>query len=116
MVSPREPKIVQNNKKLCSRGLPESTLQKVTKNDTIWKGPTSEFTDGYTRSPVFPVAQGSQKGAKKSPKMELPGTPNLEKTRKMTTQKNNEKLEPKSLKNGAKNEVLFQGVKVSKIT
>ena len=36
MVSPREPKIAQNHKKSCSRGLPESTLQKVTKNDAIW--------------------------------------------------------------------------------
>ena len=36
MVSPREPKIAQNHKKSCSRGLPESTFQKVTQNDAIW--------------------------------------------------------------------------------
>ena len=36
MVSPREPKIAQNPQKSCSRGLPESTLKKVTKNDAIW--------------------------------------------------------------------------------
>ena len=34
--SHREPKIAQNLKKPCSRGLPESTLKKVTKNDAIW--------------------------------------------------------------------------------
>ena len=33
MVIPREVKIGQNRKKLCSRGLPESTLKKDTKND-----------------------------------------------------------------------------------
>ena len=38
MVSPREPKIAQNRQKSCSRGLPESTRQKVTKNDAIWEG------------------------------------------------------------------------------
>ena len=38
MVSPREPKIAQNHQKTCSRGLPESTRQKVTKNDAIWEG------------------------------------------------------------------------------
>ena len=31
MVIPREPKIAQNHKKSCSRGLPESTLKKDTK-------------------------------------------------------------------------------------
>ena len=36
MVSPREPKIAQNRQKSCSRGLPESTLKKVTKNDAFW--------------------------------------------------------------------------------
>ena len=36
MGSHREPKIAQNRKKPCSRGLPESTLKKVTKNDAIW--------------------------------------------------------------------------------
>ena len=36
MGSHREPKIAQNRKKSCSRGLPESTLKKVTKNDAIW--------------------------------------------------------------------------------
>ena len=36
MASHREPKIAQNRKKTCSRGLPESTLKKVTKNDAIW--------------------------------------------------------------------------------
>ena len=29
-------KIAQNHQKSCSRGLPESTLKKVTKNDAIW--------------------------------------------------------------------------------
>ena len=38
MVSPREPKIAQNRQKSCSRGLPESTRQKVPKNDAIWEG------------------------------------------------------------------------------
>ena len=38
MVSPREPKIAQNRQKSCSRGLPESTRQKITKNDAIWEG------------------------------------------------------------------------------
>ena len=36
MVSPREPKIAQNPQTSSSRCLPESTLQKVTKNDAIW--------------------------------------------------------------------------------
>ena len=36
MGSPREPQIAQNRQKSCSRGLPESTLKKVTKNDAIW--------------------------------------------------------------------------------
>ena len=36
MGSHREPKIAPNRKKSCSRGLPESTLKKVTKNDAIW--------------------------------------------------------------------------------
>ena len=36
MGSPREPKIAQNRQKPCSRGLPESTLEQVTKNDTNW--------------------------------------------------------------------------------
>ena len=36
MGSHREPNIAQNRKKSCSRGLPESTLQKVTKNDAFW--------------------------------------------------------------------------------
>ena len=92
MVSKMEPKIAQNLKKLSSRSQPESTLKKVTKNDAIWKGQTSEFDDGYTLSAVFPVAQGSQKGVKKPPKMEPRGTPNHKKTRKMSTQKNIKKL------------------------
>ena len=69
MASHLEPQIAQNPEKSCSRGLPESTLQKVTKNDVIWKGQTSEFADTYTLSAVFPVAQGPQKGAQKPPKM-----------------------------------------------
>ena len=36
MVSHLEPKIAQNPEKSCSRGLPESSLKKVTKNDAIW--------------------------------------------------------------------------------
>ena len=116
MVSKMEPKIAQNLKKMSSRSQPESTQKKVTKNDAIWKGQTSEFADGYTLSADFPVAQGSQKGAKKPPKMEPRGTPNHKKTRKMSTQKNSEKLEPKSIKNGAKKGLFFQGGKVSKIT
>ena len=116
MVSKMEPKIAQNLKKLSSRSQPESTLKKVTKNDAIWKGQTSEFADSYTLSADFPVAQGSQKGAKKPPKMEPPGTPNHQKTRKMSTQKNNEKLDAKSLKKGAKKGLFFQGAEVSKIT
>ena len=36
MGSHGESKIAQNRKKMCSRGLPESTLKKVTKNDAIW--------------------------------------------------------------------------------
>ena len=88
MVLPRDPKIAQNREKLCSRGLPESTLQKVTKNYAIWKGQTSEFADTYTLSAVFPVAQGSQKGAQKPPKIEPLGTQNHKKTRKTNTQKN----------------------------
>ena len=38
MASHLEPKIAQNPEKSCSRGLPESTLKKVTKNDAIWEG------------------------------------------------------------------------------
>ena len=91
MVSAGEPKIAQNLKKLSSRSQPESTQKKVTKNDAIWKGQTSEFDDGYTLSAVFPVAQGSQKGAKKHPKMEPLGTQNHKKTRKMSTRKNSAK-------------------------
>ena len=116
MVSLREPQIAQNRQKSCSRSLPESTLKKVTKNDAIWKGQTSEFADPYTLSADFPVAPGSQKRVKKPSKMEPPGTPNHQKTRKMSTQKNIEKLDAKSLKNGAKKGLLFQGGKVSKIT
>ena len=76
MVSKMEPKIAQNLKKLSSRSQPESTLKKVTKNDAIWKGQTSEFADPYTLSADFLVAQGSQKRAKQRPKMEPRGTPN----------------------------------------
>ena len=36
MASHLGPKIAQNPEKSCSRGLPESTLKKVTKNDAIW--------------------------------------------------------------------------------
>ena len=36
MGSPRDPKIAPNRKKSCSRGLPESTLKKVTKNYAFW--------------------------------------------------------------------------------
>ena len=36
MGSPRDPKIDQNDQKACSRGLPESTLKKGTKNDAFW--------------------------------------------------------------------------------
>ena len=87
MVSKMEPKIAQNLKKLSSRSQPESTLKKVTKNDAIWKGQTSEFADTYTLSADFPVAQGSQNGVKKLPKMEPLGTENHKKTRKTNTQK-----------------------------
>ena len=105
MGSHREPKIAQNRQKSCSRGLPESTLKKVTKNDSIWKGQTSEFDDTYTLSAVFPVAQGSQKGAKKPPKMEPRGTPNHKKTRKMSTQKIIEKQDSQKSVFDLKNEV-----------
>ena len=87
MVLPGDPKIVQNHQKSCSRGLPESILQKVTKNDAIWKGQTSEFDDTYTLSAVFPVAQGSQKRVKKPFKIEYRGAPNHKQSRKMGTQK-----------------------------
>ena len=102
MVSPRDPKIAQNHQKLCSRGLPESTLQKVTKNYAIWKGQTSEFADTYTLSAVFPVAQGPQKGAQKPPKMEPLGTQNHRKNRKTNTQKTHQKMDAKTIKKGAK--------------
>ena len=85
MVSKMEPKIAQNLKKSSSRSQPESTLKKVTKNDAIWKGQTSEFADTYTLSAVFPVAQGSQKGAQKPPKIEPLGTQNHKKNRKIET-------------------------------
>ena len=71
MVSKMELKIAQNLKKSSSRSQPESTLKKVTKNDAIWKGQTSEFADTYTLSAVFLVASGSQKCSEKLPKMEL---------------------------------------------
>ena len=104
MVSLGELKIAQNRKKSCSRGLSESTLKTVTKIDAIWKGQTSEFDDGYTLSAVFLVAHGSQKGVQNSPKMEPRGTPTQKKTAKISTQKNVEKLKPKSIKNGAQKE------------
>ena len=116
MVSKMEPKIAQNLKKSSSRSQPESTLKKVTKNDAIWKGQTSEFADTYTLSADFPVAQGSQKGAKKSPKMESPGTPNHQKTRKMNTQKIIEKQDSKKSVFDLKNEVGLSCGKGSKIT
>ena len=104
MVLPGDPKIAQNHQKSCSRGLPESILQKVTKNDAIWKGQTSEFADTYTLSAVFPVAQGSQKGAQKPPKMEPLGTQNHTKSRKTNTQKNTknwmQKVSNKEFKKG----------------
>ena len=87
MVLPGDPEIAQNHQKSCSRGLPESILQKVTKNDAIWKGQTSEFDDTYTLSAVFPVAQGSQKGAQKPSKMEPWGTQNHKKTKTNTQKK-----------------------------
>ena len=96
MVLPRDPKIAQNREKLCSRGLPESTLQKVTKNYAIWKGQTSEFADTYTLSAVFPVAQGPQKGAQKPLKMEPLGNQNHRKKQKNKHSKN-------TPKNGCKN-------------
>ena len=36
IVSPRDSKIAKNHKKSCSRGLPESALQKVTKKYAFW--------------------------------------------------------------------------------
>ena len=57
--SKMKPKITQNREKSCSRGLLKSTLQKITKNDAIWKGQTSESADSYTLLAVFPVAQKS---------------------------------------------------------
>ena len=116
MVSPREPQIAQNRQKSCSRGLPESILQKVTKNDVIWKGQTSEFADTYTLSAVFPVAQGPQKGAQKPPKMEPLGTQNHRKNRKTNTQKTHQKMDAKTIKKGAKKDYPFRAGEVSKIT
>ena len=116
MVLPRDPKIAQNREKLCSRGLPESTLQKVTKNYAIWKGQTSEFADTYTLSAVFPVAQGPQKGAQKPPKMEPLGTQNHRKNRKTNTQKTHQKNDAKTIKKGAKKDYPFRAGEVSKIT
>ena len=115
MVLPRDPKIAQNREKLCSRGLPESTLQKVTKNYAIWKGQTSEFADTYTLSAVFPVAQGSQKGGKKPPKMEPLGTQNHKKNIKKNIQKKHQKMDAKTIKKGAKKDWPFRGGKVSKM-
>ena len=116
MVLPRDPKIAQNREKLCSRGLPESTLQKVTKNYAIWKGQTSEFADTYTLSAVFPVAQGPQKGAQKPPKMEPLGTQNHKKTEKLTLKKNTKKWMQKVSKKEPKRDCPFRGGEVSKIT
>ena len=114
MVLPRDPKIAQNREKLCSRGLPESTLQKVTKNYAIWKGQTSEFADTYTLSAVFPVAQGPQKGAQKPPKMEPLGTQNHRKNRKTNTQKTHQKMDAKTIKKGAKKDYSFRAEKSPK--
>ena len=114
MVPPRDPKIAQNHQKSCSRGLPESTLQKVTKNYAIWKGQTSEFADTYTLSAVFPVAQGPQKGAQKPPKMEPLGTQNHRENRKTNTQKTHQKMDAKTIKKGAKKDYSFRAEKSPK--
>ena len=111
---PGDPKIAQNHQKSCSRGLPESTLKKVTKNDPIRKGQTPEFADGYTLSAVFPVAQGSQKGGKKPPKMEPLGTQNHKKNRKPNTQKKHQKMDAKTIKKGAKKDYPFRAEKSPK--
>ena len=116
MVSSRDPKITQNREKSCSRSLPESTLHKVTKNDVIWKGQTSDFADCYTLSTVFPVAQGSQRRVKKPLKMEPRGTPNHKKNQKKDTPKIIEKQRSKKSHFYFKKEVGFRMENVSKIT
>ena len=55
----------------------------------------------------FPVAQGSQKGAKKLPKMELLGTQNHKKTRKPNIQKNTKRMMQKVSKKEPKTRYPF---------
>ena len=107
MVLPRDPKIAQNREKLCSRGLPESTLQKVTKNYAIWKGQTSEFADAYTLSAVFSSGPRPPKRSPKASQNGAFGHPKSQKNRKTNTQKNTKKLMQKVSKTDLKKEGFF---------
>jgi len=79
MVSPREPKIVQNRQKSCSRGLPESTRQKVTKNDAIWEGWICNPHTPVQSKHTFSFSRFGQKSDPKSlPKWSL-GAPQITK-------------------------------------
>ena len=79
MVSPREPKIAQNRQKSCSRGLPESTRQKVTKNDAIWEGWICNPHTPVQSKHTFSFSRFGQKSDPKSlPKWSL-GAPQITK-------------------------------------
>ena len=79
MGSHREPKIAQNRQKSCSRGLPESTRQKVTKNDAIWEGWICNPHTPVQSKHTFSFSRFGQKSDPKSlPKWSL-GAPQLTK-------------------------------------
>ena len=117
MVSPREPKIAQNRQKSCSRGLPESTRQKVTKNDAIWEGWICNPHTPVQSKHTFSFSRFGQKSDPKSlPKWSL-GAPQITKNQeKWALKKTLKKLHPTNIKNDLKTEVLFRGGNVSKIT
>ena len=58
-------------------------LKKVTKNDSIWKGQTSEFDDGYTLSAVVQWPKAPKKEPKSLPKWSL-WAPKITKKQKST--------------------------------
>jgi len=95
MVSPREPKIAQNRQKSCSRGLPESIRQKVTKNDAIWEGWICNSHTPVQSKHTFSFSRFGQKSDPKSfPKWSL-GAPQITKNQEKWALK-------KTLKNASK--------------
>ena len=118
MVSPREPKIAQNRQKSCSRGLPESTRQKVTKNDAIWEGWICNPHTPVQSKHTFSFSRFGQKSDPKSlPKWSL-GAPQITKNQEKWALKKTLKIaSQKSQKRSQKGTTFWpgNGTKITKI-